>query len=100
MPPEARAKQFMPFAALGGLEEALSKKERREQPKPALDEEEIQKIDRMLNRLAVGDATKLVYFYEGSYVPVSGDVTFIDPRRQTLYVGDTRVPFEDILKFG
>ena len=100
MPPEARAKQFMPFAALGGLEEALSRKELREQQKAELGEEEIQKIDRTLRRLTVGDRATLVYFYRGSYVPVTGSVTFIDPLRQVLLLDDTRIPFEDILKFG
>ena len=99
MPPEARAKQFMPFAALKGFEDALSLQEKKYQQKATLDEEEIEKINRALNRLNVGDETRLVYFYEGRYTPINGEVKAIDPRRQYLEIGGARVYFEDILKF-
>lgn len=99
MPPEARAKQFMPFAALKGFEEALSLRERRFQQKAALDEEEIEKIDRILNKLSVGDETRLIYFYQGTYTPLNGTVKEINAQRQYLELEDTRVYFDDILKF-
>ena len=99
MPPEARAKQFMPFAALKGFEEALSLRECRSQQKAALDEEEIEKINRRLTRLAVGDEVRLIHFYQGRYTPVNGTVRVLDAQRQYLEVDGTRVYFEDILKF-
>ena len=99
MPPQARAKQFMAFDALKGFEEALSLQEKKYQQKAALDEEEIEKINRILNRLRVGDETRLIYFYEGLYTPVNGRITKIDPQRQYLEIGDARVCFDDILKF-
>ena len=100
MPPEARAKQFMPFAALKGFEEALSLQENTKQQKAALDEEEIEKINRQLNRLTVGDEAKLVYFYAGRYTPLNGTVKQIDAHRQFLELDDKRVYFDDILKIG
>ena len=99
MPNEARAKQFMPFAALKGFEEALSLQEQKFQQKAALDEEEIEKINRVLNKLSVGDKTRLIYFYEGRYTPVNGEIKNIDPHRQYLEIGEMRIYFEDILKF-
>ena len=99
MPPEARAKQFMPFAALKGFEEALSLQETMKQPKAALDEEEIEKINRSLNKLAVGDEARLVYYYAGRYTPVNGTVKQIDAHRQFLELDGRRIYFDDILKF-
>ena len=99
MPNEARAKQFMPFAALKGVEEALRLQEQKFQQKAALDEEEIEKINRILNKLNVGDETRLIYFYEGSYTPVNGEIKKIDPHRQYLEIGDARIYFDDILRF-
>ncbi len=99
MPPETRAKQFMPFAALKGFEEALRLQEEREQQRATLDEEEIEKINRVLNRLTVGDEARLVYFYAGRYTPLNGTVRQIDEHRQFLELDDRRVFFDDILKF-
>ena len=99
MPPEARAKQFMPFAALGGLEEALSLREQSAEQRAALDEEEIEKIDRILRRLCVGDDTRLIFFYKGHYTPVNGTVQCINEQRQYLELDGKRVYFADILRF-
>ena len=99
MPPEARAKQFAPFAALKGFEEALSLQEAQKQQKAALDEEEIEKINRQLNKLTVGDETRLVYFYAGRYTPVNGTVRLIDEHKQYLELDGRRVYFDDILRF-
>ena len=99
MPNEARAKQFMPFAALKGFEEALSLQEQKFQQKAALDEAEIEKINRELNKLRVGDETRLIYFYEGRYTPVNGEIKKIDPHRQYMEIGEARICFDDILKF-
>ena len=99
MPPEARAKQFMPFAALRGFEEALSLRENRRQQKAELDEEEIEKINRRLNKLSVGDETRLICFYAGRYTPVNGVVRQIDVHKQFLELDGRRIYFDDILKF-
>lgn len=99
MPRETRAKQFMPFAALKGFEEALSKQEGFCQQRAALDDEEVEKINKALMKLTVGDEARLVYFYAGRYTPVNGTVTQIDPHRQYLELDDRRVHFDDILKF-
>lgn len=99
MPREARAKQFMPFSALNGLELALGEKEVRNQKKAQLDGEEIEKINRALQKLSVGDKTGLVYFYAGIYTPISGKVTKLNSIKQYLEIDGIRVYFDDILRF-
>ena len=49
-----RAKQFMPFAALKGYEEALRQREDSPQPRIALGEDRAEELDR-----AVGGAVRL-----------------------------------------
>lgn len=99
MPREARAKQFMPFSALNGLELALGKKEARNQQKAQLDGEEIEKINRALQKLSVGDETGLVCFYDGIYTPLKGKITKLDDIKQYLEIDGIRVYFDDILRF-
>ena len=41
MPPAERAKQFLPFAALKGLQEALAEKERDDTEAPAAEEDKV-----------------------------------------------------------
>ena len=99
MPPEARAKQFMPFSALSGLELALSERETRKQQKAQLDGEEIDKIDRELRKLTGGNETGVVCFYDGIYTPVKGRVTKIDSIKKFIEIDGLRIYFDDILKF-
>lgn len=99
MPAEVRAKQFMPFSALSGLELALSEKEARHQQKVQLDGEEIEKINRALQKLSVGSETGLICFYNGIYTPVNGKVTKLNNIRQYLEIDGIRVYFDDILRF-
>lgn len=48
---EERAKQFMPFAALKGYEEALHRKEKHKVPKMELSEEYQEILDRKLRQV-------------------------------------------------
>ena len=100
MPKEARAKQFMPFSALNGLELALLEKETRYQQKIQLDGEEIEKINRALQKLNVGSETSLVYFYNGIYTPINGKITKLNDIKQYLEIDGIRVYFDDILRFA
>ena len=67
MPISERAKQFMPFAAVTGLTQALERKERElmrvERKEPS--EERAQKINQCLNEIEKGDEVTAVYFAQG-----------------------------------
>ena len=49
-----RAKQFLPFAALKGLPEALAKKERVAVPKIVLSEDMAEELDRKIQEIVPG----------------------------------------------
>ncbi|MBR1692010.1 MAG: hypothetical protein IJ711_04470 [Lachnospiraceae bacterium] len=55
MSPSERAKQFMPFAALKGFEEALREKEKMVAGKVSLPEESKEELDRRLHQIQNND---------------------------------------------
>lgn len=99
MPPSQRAKQFMPFAAVKGLEKAIAEQEqllnRTEQIEPG--EEQAQAINDALKRLRKGSMVSLRFHADGQAQALQGEVEQIDPAGGTLRVGGVVVPIDRIL---
>ena len=74
MPRAERAKQFAPFEALKGLQEALKLKEFEHErvQKGDLSEEDAAKISKTLNDLKKNNLVKIKYFQEGHYFEKEG----------------------------
>lgn len=98
MPIEDRAKQFMPFAALKGLPDALAAKEKITVPKVELSEEMAEELDRKMHGLAKGRITSVVYFHKDEYIKTTGMVARIDETSRLLQIVNTKIPFDDILE--
>ena len=81
MPIEKRAKQFMPFAALTGLTEALEAKEHVTVP-----------------RILLSDEMAEVYYHEREYVKITGVVSRIDQTSRILQIVQTKILFDDIVE--
>ncbi|MBR5248899.1 MAG: YolD-like family protein [Lachnospiraceae bacterium] len=96
MSPADRAKQFMPFAALKGYEEALRAKEKVVVPKMELSEEMLEDLDRKLHQIQRNDIITVVYYNGEEYVRVTGMVSRLDTDAKVLKVVNTRIPFENI----
>ena len=92
-----RAKQFMPFAALKGLPEALAAKERITVPKVELSEEMAMELDRKMHLLKRGEIATVVYFQGDAYVKITGMVARIDATSRLLQIVNTKINFDDIL---
>lgn len=97
MPVSDRAKQFMPFAALKGLPEALSKKEKIVVSKIELSPEMAEELNFKMHRLERGKIATVVYFRKEEYIKVSGMVARIDETCRILQIVNTKIPFDDIL---
>ncbi|MBD5458616.1 MAG: YolD-like family protein [Lachnospiraceae bacterium] len=97
MPILDRAKQFMPFAALKGLPEALSKKEKIVVPKIELSPEMAEELDFKMHLLERGKIATAVYFCKDEYLKISGMVARIDETSRILQIVNTKIPFDDIL---
>lgn len=93
-----RAKQFLPFAALKELPEALAKKEKTIVQKIILSEEMAEELDRKMQQIERGKMISVVYFHREEYLKVTGMVARIDETSRVLQVVNTRIRFDDILE--
>ena len=93
---QERAKQFMPFAALKGYEDALRRKEKVTVLKAQLCPERQEELDRILRQIRRNDMVTAVYFQEGEYVKLTGMVSRIDGTARILKIVDTKIDFEDL----
>lgn len=96
MPIADRAKQFVPFAALKGLPEALSAKERITVDKIELSPEMAEELDRRMHLLQKGNIATVVYFHKDEYIKITGMVTRIDTTCRLLQIVNTKIHFADI----
>ena len=91
-----RAKQFMPFAAVKGFEEALRAKERIVVEKIELSEERKAELDFKLRQIKKRDIITVIYFDKDEYVKVEGMVSRFDTDARIIKVVNTKIPFDDI----
>ena len=93
---ENRAKQFVPFAAVKGYEEALRAKEKIVVEKIELSEEKKAELDYKLHQIKKNDIITVVYFLKDEYIKLEGMVSRLDTDVRVLKVVNTKIPFEDI----
>ena len=91
-----RAKQFMPFAALKGFEEAVKAQERQREPKIILGEDARQELNFKLQGIQPGDRVQAEYYYESRYVVVSGKVKKIDSLGRRIHLEEIKIPIDDL----
>lgn len=93
-----RAKQFMPFKALTGLDEALAERERIIVPKKELSEHTIEELSRKLCSLEKGQIVTIVYYgmYEQNYKQLTGPVEKIDAYWKSVQLGNVQIHFSEI----
>ena len=97
---ENRAKQFVPFAALKGYEEALRAKEKIVVEKRDLSEEKAVELDYKLRQLKKNDIVKVVYFNKDEYIQLEGMVSRIDKDARILKIVNTKIAFDDIYELS
>lgn len=93
---ENRAKQFVPFAAVKGFEEALRAKERIVVEKIELSEERNAELDFKLRQIKKNDIIKVVYFDKDEYIKIEGMVSRLDTDARVIQVVNTKIEFENI----
>lgn len=93
---EDRAKQFMPFAALKGYEEALRRREKIIVPRMELSEEYKEELDRKLRQVKKNDMITVIYFHKNEYLKQTGMVSRIDETARVLCVVNNKILFDDI----
>ncbi|MBP3677298.1 MAG: YolD-like family protein [Agathobacter sp.] len=100
VPMDNRAKQFVPFAAVKGYEEALRAKEKIVVEKIELSEEKKAELDFKLHQIKRNDIITVVYFYKDEYIKLEGMVSRLDVDARVLKVVNTKIPYEDIYELS
>ena len=85
----ARAKQFLPFDALKGLQEALKEKEIEYEEKKELSEDTLSELNDKFNQVENGKSIKLTYYKNGRYSEIEGIATNIDYIKKKIQINKT-----------
>ena len=93
-----RAKQFMPFDALKGFQEALREKERGARPEADSVGRGTGGAEQGAVRIGKMDMVEAEYFQDGEYVSVKGMVSGINRQEGWLRIVNTQIRFEDIAR--
>lgn len=93
---EERAKQFMPFVALKGYQEALREKEKIVVEKIELSDERKEELDRQFVQIRRNQIVTVIYFCEGEYLKITGMVSGFDVNSRVIKIVNTKIRFEDI----
>jgi len=95
---EQRAKQFMPFDAMKGLQEALRDREERHArvERHGISGEEQEALSAALNRISKGDKIRISYYCRFHDVEKTGNVTAVNYAYRFLKVDEEKIVFDDI----
>lgn len=93
----SRTKQFLPFDALKGFKEALSKKEDQYDKRIYLTEDSYMELETQLNKLQKGSKVKIKYYKNKKYIEIEGNVTNIDYIRKKIKIDDENINICDII---
>lgn len=99
MPIERRAKIFLPFAAVKGLDEALERKreERLMEDRIILSEDGEMEVDAVLNEIGKGDTVRATFYDGGRYRIIEGRIAKKDEKEGCIILENNPViSFKDI----
>lgn len=94
-----RARQFLPFDALKGFQEALKEKEIEYVEKRELSEDSIEQLSKEISLLLKGDMIKIKYYTNKQYKYIEGTIKKVDSvKKSIILLGDTTIRFDDIIE--
>ena len=98
MPRGERAKQFAPFDALKGLQQALRLKEYEHErvEKGDLSEEDVLRLSTILSNLEKNTLVEVQFFFDGHIKPKQGKVK-VDLVNQVLALDNIKIDFLDLI---
>ena len=94
-----RAKQFLPFDALKGLQEALRKKESETEKaeRVELSEESLEELENKFNRVKKGDIVFIKYYKNEKYIELKGSITKMDYIKKRIQVNNEDISIYDVI---
>ena len=100
MPPAHRAKQFMPFAAVKGLQEALQAKERPYTQQKEIAEDAADTLNAILAGLMPGMQADITYYSGGESHTVSGEILSVDGVKKRIRLEESEICFNDLISIN
>lgn len=94
MPISERAKQFLPFAAVKGLNEALEKKEKVILSKTEMSEDLAIELNEKIHDVKKGSIVTITYFCADDFITLTGTVQQIDSAYRTIQIDDTSIDMD------
>ena len=82
----SRTKQFLPFDALKGLQEALREKEIEHEEKIELSEEILAELNNNFNKIEIGSKVRIKFYKNMKYIEISGIITNIDYIKKKIQI--------------
>ncbi|MBS5478319.1 MAG: hypothetical protein KHY83_06610 [Coriobacteriia bacterium] len=94
-----RARQFIPFAALRGYEEVISKQAHPVETRHVLSADEARGLSWKIEHLHRGERVRVTYYSaeDEAYACTEGTLGQIDTISKTISVADHRIGFSDLL---
>ena len=92
-----RAKLFLPFDALKGLQESLRMVEKIKEDKLILSDDINDELNDKFNKLNIGDKVLIKYYYNLEYIESSGIIKKIDYDNENIYLMNTVINIDDII---
>lgn len=93
-----RARQFLPFDALKGFQEALRIVEQEVEEKKLLSDDFKEVLNKKISNLKIGDNVLIKYYYDIEYIETTGLIRKIDVISHYIYLNHTRILFDDIIE--
>ena len=92
-----RAKLFLPFDALKGLQQELRKQEKIKEDKLILSDDVNDNLNEVFNNLVAGDNVLVKYYYNLEYIESSGTIKKIDYSSRNIYLMSSIINIDDIV---
>lgn len=93
----SRAKQFLPFDALKGFQEALNEKQIKYDDKKELTEESYIRLQEEWNKIDKNSLVKVKYYKNKRYIEIQGKITNIDYIKKKIRINDEVISTCDII---
>lgn len=92
-----RAKQFLAFEALKGLDDALKEKEKIFVEKKIISKDDLDNLSYKISQLKKGMMIELIYYENHEYLKIAGIITKLDYIYKTIMIMDKKIYFADII---
>ena len=94
-----RAKLFVPFDALKGLQEILRQKEMEIEERKELSQESLMELQEELDKIDIGSYVTIKYYKNSKYIDITGIVKNINYTKKKIILNeDIKINLSDIIE--